>query len=188
MIPRRAVGQSLEGLTPRRVRELVEAEVGPALERWIARLGYTHTGVAAALDVERQTLDQYLRGPSAKRGARLTMGVLYTLPLPVRALVAQDLVGDDFTIVELPRPEAARRGRRWLTRMLRAGTEALTRAVDDGDDGSFCRAEAVALLPLAEAHLREVVQLVELLREAERTGVATLERDTPRAVAAEAAE
>lgn len=173
---RRAVGVALEGLTSRKVREAVEAEAGPFLERCIARMGYTHTAVADEMDVERQTLDQYLRGPSGKRGARLTMGVLYTLPLPIRALFAQDLVGDAFMVTELPKASGAPANRRWLTRMLRGHTEALTKAVDHGDDDRFDRGEAAELRPMVRAALADLMRLDQLLEEAERTGVVTLER------------
>lgn len=176
MIPRRAVGQSLEGHTSRRVRELVEQHAGPFLERLIARMGYTHTDVAEAMDVSRQTLDQYLRGPSGKRGARLTMGVLYTLPLPIRALFAEDLVGPTHMVVERPHASSAPADRRWLTRMLRGHTDALTKAVDHGDDDRFSRAESAELRPMVRAALADLVRLDQLLEEAERTGVVVLEQ------------
>jgi hypothetical protein len=176
MISRRAVGVTLESLTPRAFREAVDEGFGPALERWATRMGLTHTQHAEEMDVTRQTLDQYLRGPAKPKGVRSTVGFLYAQPLVLRVLAAQDLIGDDYTIVELPRAENGKRpNRRWLTAILRGGTEALTKAVDHGDDDRFTRAEAAELVPMVENLVRELVRLLEILREAERTGVVCLE-------------
>lgn len=172
---RRAVGRVFSGLTPRAFREAVDAHIGPAVEEWATRMGYTHTALAAELDVARQTLDQYLRGPAAPKGVRMTVGMLYAMPLPVRVLAAEDLVGEDYAVVAIPK--ASVRGgcdRRFLSRAMRGGVDALATAVEHGEDGHITRAEAAVLLPMAEKHLRDVLAIIELAREAERTGIATL--------------
>ena len=62
--------------------------------------------------------------------------------------------------------------------MLRGGTDALTRAVEHGDDDAFSRTEAAELIPMVEGLLRELVRLLEVLREADRTGSVKLESNT----------
>lgn len=151
------------------IHPLINLAYPPFVAKAIANAKMTVSQCASLMDMERQTLDKYLKSKS------LSLAFVRRLPESVRVEVVKDLLPEQYSVTKAP-PKAERGDcdYRFFAKSFRSVTEAVSVALEATSDGHLTRAEGAEIEALCDKAIGLLLTIREVAKMAQREGVVGL--------------